>query len=432
MLSKSKFEVVSRVGAQMMRLISILIVLLLLLLIAPQEKKNESTLVNSQPLPIEVKDVDDTEIAPVSQEALYREYLALETDYLDMASDIEKLLGKSYDQFTEMDYLEFLSLLDFKRDQDIFLWSSMTGIYVVALSKTSYFFRKNLHLMTDMERASQVSMSQAYQYQSYFDSNSNQLSVIDERGDPVSLRSVPNGVILPVEHADNTWHYRHMIEPKIHFDLLKPYLIAHKELLYRPQLGDWIKKIPFDVVKSLRGKAMYLTNHSGRSFTTTMPVSNTVYTIHVGLVAGVWVEVRSDGVKGTAINFIHELGHLFDYIVLQGGYGTFQESFQYPEFRRLNSEKESIFGYQEDQFEASEYGFISKYAKTNAQESFAEHFRAYIDEQVLFQQKAQQQDLEGYPELQEKYDFLKRVFSQTDIHRTRLDQLEKANDESED
>ena len=53
-----------------------------------------------------------------------------------------------------------------------------------------------------------------------------------------------------------------------------------------------------------------------------MPASNTIYRSNVGMQTGLWVEMRSGGVEGTAQNFIHEFGHILG---LPDVYGTFVE-----------------------------------------------------------------------------------------------------------
>ena len=129
------------------------------------------------------------------------------------------------------------------------------------------------------------------------------------------------------------------MDSEINYEVIGPYLIHFNDLPYCTALGEWIRSIPLNTVKAYRGKAIYLTNVQGRSFSTTMPVSNTTYKLHTGLKTGVWIEMRSDGNAGTAKNFIHELGHVFDYVVLGGGYGSYRDNYQFPEFRGRNGKQ---------------------------------------------------------------------------------------------
>ena len=58
------------------------------------------------------------------------------------------------------------------------------------------------------------------------------------------------------------------------------------------------------------------------------------------------------------------------------------------------------------------YGYISRYARANAQESFAEHFRAYILEREKFLDLARNEESQGHPELMEKFRFMEHLLEE--------------------
>ena len=93
---------------------------------------------------------------------------------------------------------------------------------------------------------------------------------------------------------------------------------------------------------------------------------------------------------------------------------------QFPEFRKQQAEKEAIFGIGDDKVPQTSYGYVSRYARVNAQESFAEHFRAYILEGEWFLNLAEKEAWEGHPELMEKYLFMERLVEYTPPSMVRL------------
>ncbi len=310
--------------------------------------------------------------------------------------------------------------LNFNHDEDLFQWSHVTDIPVVALRKTSFFFRMNLHLMEDIDTAEQLSRKTAYEYKTIYDEETGLIDLRDESRVSVKLRILPDDLLMPTNRVGRLWHYQNFVDSEINYEVVGPYLIRFGDLPYREVLGEWIRKIPLNIVKAYRGKAIYVTNVAGRSFATTMPVSNMVYKLHIGLMTGVWIEMRSDGNTGTERNFIHEFGHVFDYVVLQGGYGGFRDNHQFPEFRKLLTQKEMIFGVKDDKVSNTPFGYISNYAKTNAQESYAEHFRAFISEKEQFKVKAETEAMEGHPELMHKYQFMEKMMENTSARTVRL------------
>jgi len=347
-------------------------------------------------------------------------YLAEQARKPVVRRQLEERFQRPFQQITEEQYAAFMKGLNLDRDEDLFQWSHVTDIPVLALRKTSSFFRMNLHLMEDRDAAEQLSRLTSFKYQTFYDEKTGKIDLQDESGTSLKLRAIPDNLLMPVDRIGRYWHFRNFVDSQINYRVIEPYLIRFGDLPYRNALGEWIRKIPLSIVKVYSGKAIYFTNLQGRSFSTTMPVSNETYKLHTGLKTGVWIEMRNDGNAGSEKNFIHELGHLIDRVVLNGGYDSYRDNDQFPEFRKLMADKQKIFGVMDDKVLNTPFGYISNYAKTNAQESFAEHFRAFIGEKEHFRAKAEKEAAEGHPELMRKYQFMKKMMEETSTRKVRL------------
>ena len=116
----------------------------------------------------------------------------------------------------------------------------------------------------------------------------------------------------------------------------------------------------------------------------------------------------------------HELGHIIDYTVISGHYGRYLFPYQFPEFQKLKGENEGVFGKGDDKVPQTDYRYISRYSKTNAQESFAEHFTAYILKKEEFRGLAEKEQADGHLELMAKYLFLEKLLEKTPVTTHRL------------
>jgi hypothetical protein len=172
------------------------------------------------------------------------------------------------------------------------------------------------------------------------------------------------------------------------------------------------------MVKAYRGKAIYLTTRPTRSYAVGMPVSNSVYEAFAGMQAGFFLGPQ----RGALVthNVVHELGHVIDYTAIAGQYGSYLHPYQIPAFRNLKEARDRIFGRGDARVPQTNHGYISRYAKANAQESFAEHFAGFILEKEKFRELAETERAEGHPELMEKYRFLETLVDHTPVTMTRL------------
>jgi hypothetical protein len=133
---------------------------------------------------------------------------------------------------------------------------------------------------------------------------------------------------------------------------------------------------------------------------------------------GVFVD-RNTG-PTTTHNLVHEMGHIIDYAVIAGQYGRYLFPYQFPEYRDMKPEKERVFGKGDDKVPQTDYGYVSRYARVNAQESFAEHFAAYILKKDTMRRQAEEEQSAGHSELMEKYRFLETLLDHTPVTTYRL------------
>ena len=340
------------------------------------------------------------------QHEILEEYLARQGRREAVVEQVETQFAKSFPEFTRDDYSRFMNSLDLSRDDDLWIWSLVTDIPILAVSRKSGFFYRNRHLLLNMEEADRMNPSSI---ETIYDRKIGELQIRTIEGEELAIREIPDGTIRLTERTSGFWHLENYGEDRIFFEALQPYLVRLRDLEYRDAIGTWIRSLPLSVVKVYRGMGLYFTTQVGRSYAVAMPVSNSTYELFVGLQTGVFIDPRRDGPAGTAKNFVHELGHLVDYTVIKGGYGSYRQPHQFPAFRKVQPEKELIFGTKDDKVPQTPYGYISRYAKINAQESFAEHFRAYILEREKFLDLARKEESEGHPELMEKFRFMEKI-----------------------
>jgi hypothetical protein len=360
---------------------------------------------------------EEQEYAAGGQLEILEEYLAQQDRRDAVVAQVEKQFGKSFPEFTMADYSQFMNSLDLSREGDLWKWSLVTGIPILAVSKRSNFFYRNQHLLLNAEEADRIGLSNI---ETSYDKKTGELQVLTAEGRELPIRKVPDGTIRLTERSSGFSHLRDYGEDRIFFEVLQPYLVRLAELEYRDAIATWIKSLPLSVVKVYTGMGIYFTTQTGRSYAVAMPVSNSTYEVFVGLQTGVFVDPRRDGPAGTAKNFVHEIGHLIDYTVIKGGYGSYRQPHQFPEIRKKQAEKELVFGARDHKVPQTPYGYISRYARANAQESFAEHFRAYILEKEKFLDSARKEDSEGHPELMEKYRFMENLLDDASPRMVRL------------
>ena len=335
-----------------------------------------------------------------------------------IVANVEKQLGKPFGDLSGDDYSWLMENLDLHVDDDLWAWSHLAGIPIVALNQMSTFFYCNVHLLEDLEAAADMSLEEIIRLKRGYNPENGRPTLHTVDGSALRLRTLPPGTVRVAATTGPFSHDENYAEPRIVLEALAPYLVKLEAIPNRQYIVEGIRALPLSVVKAYRGKAIYLTTVRGRSYAVGMPISNSVYTGFVGMQAGFFLD-RNTGPL-TTHNFVHELGHVIDYTVIAGQYGRYLHPYQFPEFRSTKTEKDRVFGKGNDRVPATAYGYVSRYARTNAQESFAEHFANYILKKEQFLQRADGERSAGHPELMDKYRFLERLLDRTPVSTNRL------------
>ena len=326
-------------------------------------------------------------------------------------ADLERRYGKPFEQLTEEEYQGFLGTVDLGAPAGLKTWSVVTGIPMVALTKGSDFFYYNAHLVVGGD---QLSYEQYSDFSGTYDAATQTLTITSPAGEPQPLVTIPPGGIYPVGRQGAVAFAQGFAADRLVPELLAPYQVRLARVPNRPAIGEGLRSMPLRMVKALRGKGIFFSLESGRSYAVSMPVSNSIYPLFAGLMPGLFLERRAT--SQTADTLVHEACHVLDHVVIQGHY-TIYYPYQFLELQKLAPEQARRFVLQED----TSHGYISWYATTNEQEDFAEHCRAYVRDRADFAVRAASEARDGFPLLGEKLAFLTTMFA-TDPGYRRLTQ----------
>lgn len=362
---------------------------------------------------------DGPEDRAEEQAGILKEYLAQARKAGAVVAKVRRQFRKPFEKFTEKDYARFMDGLDLAGDEDLWKWSHVTGIPLVVLQKGPMIFCFNTHLLRDIQGAAEMASREFMAIKSSVDKKSGKLTLKSGDGGNLPTRDLPADLLQATERTGPIWHNKDFAEDRTVVAVLEPWIVSITDIPNRKDFSAGIRALPLSVVKIYHGKAIYVSLPPGRGYAIAMPVSNTTYKPYAGLQAGFFLERRDNG--RTAHTFIHEIGHVIDYTVIQGGYGANHRfPFQFPEFRTLLPLKRETFGKKSDPVPKTDYGYVNRYSMANAQESYAEHFRAFILETEAFHELAEKEEKEGHPELMQKYEFMKRMLEETQPTMLRL------------
>jgi hypothetical protein len=350
--------------------------------------------------------------------AILQDYVARQRSKDAVVAWVEKGAGRPFIEWTQGDYTRWISGLDLDRDDDLWEWSHVTGIPIIGLTRRSTFFYCNAHLLEDTEAALEMPYEELVSLERGYDRESQSPTLHTAGGQALRLRDIPAGTVRLSARTGSFSHDEDYAEPRTDLEVLAPYLVKLSEIPNRPYISRGLHALPLSIVQAYRGKAIYLITQPARSYAVGMPVSNSVYTAFAGMQAGFFLG-RATGAL-TTHNLVHELGHVIDYTGIAGQYGRYLHPYQIPTFRELKEEKDRIFGKGDAKVPQTSYGYITRYAKANAQESFAEHFASYILNQESFFELAETELDAGHPELMDKYRFLETLVDYTPVTTTRL------------
>ncbi len=336
-------------------------------------------------------------------------YESWESNKSRIETDILSKFGKRFVDLSGREYREFVAALDLSTSNGLMHWSVAAGIPVVAVKKGSNFFYFNAHLLPNSE--AEITYERLSRLKAKFDVETQQLRLLDGKGRQLRTRRLDAGVIQRLGKTQGWIHPAGFVAAGVSYSTLEPYLAHLTAVPHRVAIAKAIARLPAGFVKALHGKGIYLSLEKGRSYAASQPLSNDVYALFAGFVPGVFLETNTE--RQTPRTLIHELCHLLDHTVIENAYGKMYHALQFPEFQKLRSEKEKIFGARGGDVPQTPYGYISTYAKTNAQEDFAEHCMAYIWEPGKFKEKAEQEQRAGHAELLRKFEFIARTLEKT-------------------
>ncbi len=123
----------------------------------------------------------------------------------------------------------------------------------------------------------------------------------------------------------------------------------------------------------------------------------------------------------TPLTFVHELCHVVDKTAIHKGYWQFYYSYQFPTMAVFLEERDGIFGKSDDSVPNLPYGYISDYAKSNAQENFAEHCSSFFMAKDAFKKKAEEELAQGHSLLMDKFKFVEKIFAIENVPYQKLD-----------
>jgi hypothetical protein len=356
----------------------------------------------------------------VESGAVLQEYLSRQGQKDTIVAQVQRKSGKPFIEWGNEDYAKWMSGLDLDRDEDLWKWAHVTGITIVGVTQRSTFFFCNAHLLENIDAAVKMPYEELVSLKRGYDPVSRSPTLHSADGQTLRIRDIPAGTIRQSTSTDGFSHDKGYAEPRTVFEVLAPYLVKLSEIPNRSYITRGLQALPLSIVKAYRGNAIYLTTRPGRSYAVGMPVSNSVYKGFAGMQSGFFLDPNT-GLR-TTHNVVHELGHVIDYVAISGRYGRYLHSYQIPSFQKLKEEKDRIFGKGDAMVPQTNHGYISRYAKANAQESFAEHFAGYILEKERFRELAEKELTAGHAELMEKYKFLEALVDHTPVIMIRLSQ----------
>ena len=266
---------------------------------------------------------------------VFEEYRSRFAARESVVAEVKERLGKPFADLTGDEYARFMEGLDLRGDDDLWTWSHVTGITIVGLTQQSNLFYFNAHLLADTQAAVRLSFAELNELELGYDREADRPTLHGPDGRPLVLREFPHGTVRPVGETSGFLHDREFVAPRTVLEAIAPYLAPLAAVPNRDAIARALRSLPLPIVKAYRGKAIYMTTQTGRSYSVGMPVSNSTYIGFAGMQPGVFLDSNSAAI--TTHNLVHEIGHVVDYTVIKGRYGRYVHFHQFPELRRLRS-----------------------------------------------------------------------------------------------
>lgn len=305
----------------------------------------------------------------------------------------------------EFSYKNFVAKLDLTKPEDFYLWAETAGIQVAVLTKPSNFFYFNTHMIPNPDPTWTYQNIAGLKTQ--FDAKLNVLTIRNELQE-FARYDRPEQFLTKMIRINGYLYNDGYSEDKIQHDLFKSYAAKLDDFPHWNDLAKTIPKLPSVLVQALRGKGVYFSVASGRSYSILQPVSNEIYLNFIGFIPGAFIESNSS--QQIPKTFVHELCHVLEGTAIDHGYGKALYPYQYPELHATYIDNVRLFGKADDQVTNTDYGYISKYSKSNAQENFAEHCMHFILFREVFKRRAVLEDQENHSLLLDKYEYFESLF----------------------
>lgn len=378
-------------------------------------------------------------------------------------SSFESLDQNKYKPFIEKEELFNTALSPKKKILNLMRWCQLAGCPLLAVSQYRQFFHRGLHIydpkdlvgilgagvLSNVQRENLQNEFETYPYEKGCTQvgikrktdNTNQ--TYRERTVTQDLKD--NAIMYLYLNTQNTNfdqqnftqnspnHYQTRGKAKISYDFLKDYIVPLDSIPYIDQILGGLALLPKNVVNVIRGKAIYLSTETGVSLNAHMTSHNAPVATYLGLIPGVFIEHHpappDNGVNMTLRNFVHEIGHLIDYTVLQPKLQEDSILFphQFLEFQQLKGKRGGLFKKNPTYVKntrtdlcKTKPGYMTNYSESNAEEDFAEHFTYFVisDFKSLFEKVMKKNKKDGT--LKNKYNFMKKMIEDTSSERKDL------------
>jgi hypothetical protein len=354
------------------------------------------------------EDPVDTDEAALSQQAsLVQFYRGWYRKEATIVADVKRVFGAPVESMNADQYARFLASLDLASDDGLMRWGAAVGIEIVALTRSSDFFYYDAHVLP-MRLGSGLRYATFSTYDNDFNASAGRIEMKDAQGNLLETRVAAATAVRSLESRRGVSYNKGFADDRLDLDALSGYLAPLSAVANRPQIAEGIASMPLFMIKTLRGKAIYLSLESGRSYAVTMPVGNEVYSLFAGMKPGSFFE-RNTGTQ-TPETFVHELCHVIDHTAIRDRYGSILFPYRYPALAELVEERNALFVPRPADRST---GYISAYSATNPSEDFAEHCRAFVREPSRFRSLAQTQAQAGNDLLERKYEFMAKLFQRS-------------------
>ena len=357
---------------------------------------------------------------PAGTHAVLQEYVTRAKQREAVVARVRVAFGRPFTAFTDEDYAAFLAGLDLKEPEDLWTWSHVTNVPVLALSQGRDFLRANAHLLADAQAAREIPTEELRKMTSRV--RGGKLTVTSSSGQALEIRADAVEAVRATQLTAQIRHNPDFAEDASSPALLHPCLVRLEDIPYRAEVAKALRALPLSIVKVLCGKALYLTTRDGgRCDAIWHCAGSELNASFAGMQPGILVEAGRDG--KTVEGVVRALSRLVRETVLESQYfGIYAHPLQFPAFQRLQPERRRLFGRRRDKLPHTPYGYVNERALRDAQENFGEHLTAYLLERDSFLRKAEQQRAQGHPQLMRKFDFMQTLVERTPAAMERLSQ----------